>query len=123
MDSYWSNVFNLSNKRTNYINRLCCCCIASAVSDSLQHYELQPTLWTEAPLPAGILQARILEQVAVPSSRGPSPCRDGTCISYVSCVGRHIPYHWCHLGSPLMAYNPLIKVTVHTAMNKWKFLE
>ena len=66
MDSYWSNLFNLSNKRTNYINRLCCCCVASVVSDSLQHYELQPALWTERPLSSGIFQAGILEQAACP---------------------------------------------------------
>ena len=60
---------------------------------TLQHYELQPTLWTERPLSTGILQARILEQAAMPSSRGPSRRRDGTCISYVSCTGRQVPYH------------------------------
>ena len=35
----------------------------------------------------GILWARILEWVAVPSSRGSSQPRDGTDISYVSCIG------------------------------------
>ena len=33
----------------------------------------------------GILQARILEWVAMISSRGSSPSRDPTCISYISC--------------------------------------
>ena len=37
-----------------------------------------------------VSQARILEWVAVPSSRGSSWPRDGTCVSYVSCIGR--PY-------------------------------
>ena len=32
----------------------------------------------------GILQARILEQVAMPSSRGSSPPRDQTCISCIA---------------------------------------
>ena len=41
----------------------------------------------------GILQARILEWVAMPSSRGSSRRRDPTCISDVSCVGRWILYH------------------------------
>ena len=36
----------------------------------------------------GILQARILEWVAMPSSRGPSPPRDGTCLTCVSWIGR-----------------------------------
>ena len=41
----------------------------------------------------GILQARILEWVAMPSSRGSSPPRDRTRISYFSCIGRQVPYH------------------------------
>ena len=35
----------------------------------------------------GILQARILKLVAMPSSRGSSRSRDQTRISYVSCIG------------------------------------
>ena len=38
----------------------------------------------------GILQARILEWVATPSSRGSSPPRDRTHVSYVSCTGRWV---------------------------------
>ena len=41
----------------------------------------------------GILQARILEWVAVPSSRGSSRPRDQTLMSYVSCIGRGFLYH------------------------------
>ena len=41
----------------------------------------------------GILQARILEWVAMPSSRGSSPPRDWTCVSYISCIGRQVLYH------------------------------
>ena len=40
----------------------------------------------------GILQARILEWVAISSSRGSSWPRNRTCIS-VSCIGRWILYH------------------------------
>ena len=40
----------------------------------------------------GILQARILEWVAMPSSRGSSQPRDRTHISYISCIGRQILY-------------------------------
>ena len=36
----------------------------------------------------GILQARILEWVAMPSSRGSSQPWDRTCTSYVSCTDR-----------------------------------
>ena len=42
----------------------------------------------------GIFQARILEWVAMPSSRGPSHPRAQTCISCVSCIGKQILYHW-----------------------------
>ena len=40
----------------------------------------------------GILQARILEWVAMPSSRGSSQPRDWTHVSYVSCTGRWVLY-------------------------------
>ena len=41
----------------------------------------------------GILQARILEWVAISSYRGSAPPRDQTHISYVSCTGKQILYH------------------------------
>ena len=43
-----------------------------------------------------ILQARILEWVAMPFSRGSSRPRDPT---HVSCTGGQVLYHWSHLGS------------------------
>ena len=48
----------------------------------------------------GLLLARILEWVAMSSSRGSSRPRDRTQVSYVSSICRWILYHWCHLGSP-----------------------
>ena len=39
---------------------------------------------------SGILQARILEWLAIPSSRGSSQPRDRTHVSSVSCIGRWI---------------------------------
>ena len=47
-----------------------------------------------APLSMGILQARILEWVAMPSSRGSSQPRDRIHISYVSCIGRQLLQCW-----------------------------
>ena len=41
----------------------------------------------------GILQARILEWVAMPSFRGSYWPRDWTYISCVSCIGRQVLYH------------------------------
>ena len=40
----------------------------------------------------GILKARILEWVAMPSSRGSSPVKDRTQVFYVSCISRRILY-------------------------------
>ena len=47
----------------------------------------------------GILLARILEWVAMPSSRGSSWPRDQTGISCISYIGRWVLYQWCHLGN------------------------
>ena len=48
----------------------------------------------------GISQARILERVAISSSRGSSRPRDQTPNFYVSCIGRWVLYHQCHLRLP-----------------------
>ena len=71
----------------------------SVVSDSA-------TSWTVArqALSMRILQARILEWTAMPSSRGSSQPRDQTHVSYVSCTGRQVLYHWLHLESPVVLY-------------------
>ena len=42
----------------------------------------------------GILQARILEWVAISFSKGSSHARDRTCVSCIPCIGRRILYHW-----------------------------
>ena len=47
----------------------------------------------------GILQARTLEQVAIPFSRGPSQPRGRT---RASCLGRRILYHLSHQGNPTL---------------------
>ena len=44
----------------------------------------------------GILQARTLEWIAIPFSRGSSRPRDQT---WVSCIDRQILYHLTHQGS------------------------
>ena len=48
----------------------------------------------------GILQAGILEWVAVPSSRGSSPPRDGTQVSCIAGGIFFFFYHLSHQGSP-----------------------
>ena len=51
----------------------------------------------------GILQARTLDWVVMPSSMASSRPRDWTCVSYISCIGTRILYGWRHLGSPASA--------------------
>ena len=51
----------------------------------------------------GISQARILEGVAISSfisSRESSWPRNRACVSYVSCIGRQILYHWVTWEAP-----------------------
>ena len=49
----------------------------------------------------GIFQARILQWVGISFSGGSSRPKDRTHISYISCFGRRVLYHECHLGSLL----------------------
>ena len=56
----------------------------------------------------GLFQAKIREWIAISYSKGASWPRDRTHISYISCIGRQILFHWCHLGSledPLLEFN------------------
>ena len=70
------------------------------MSSSLQLNGLKPTRllcpWN--------FSGKILEWAAMPSSRVSSLPRDQTHVSYVSCIGRWILYHWHNLGSPRMKY-------------------
>ena len=53
----------------------------------ISHIQLFVTLWTlahQALLSMGILQARILEWAAMPSSRGSSQPRDWTQVSHIA---------------------------------------
>ena len=50
-------------------------------------------IYPESSSARGILQVRILEWIAMPSSRGSFQPRDLAYISCVSCID-----HWCHLG-------------------------
>ena len=76
---------------------------------SLQSRPPRATPWTvvrQAPLSMGILQARILEWVAISSSRGSSQPRDQTHISCVFFIGR-ILYRWATWA----AHDPLINIS------------
>ena len=76
----------LSNAYSNACYLLWAVCMLSCFScfqlcDPMDHSSPGSSVY-------GILQARILEWVAMPSCRGPSLLRDQTHISYVSCTGR-----------------------------------
>ena len=64
----------------------------------------------------GILQARTLQWVAMPSSRGSSWPRERTCISYVSCTGRQVLYHYRHLKTPNESHWRIWKI--HCCVNR-----
>ena len=71
------------------------------MSDSLQPHERCDPI-DYSPLGSsvhGIFQARILEWIAISSSRGSSQPRDQILASCVSHVGRQVLYHGRHLGS------------------------
>ena len=73
---------------------VCVCVSRSVVSNS-------PIPWAvahQAPRSMRILQARILEWVAMPSSRGYSQCRDQT---WVSCVAGRLFTIWATREAPL----------------------
>jgi len=69
----------------------------------------RPTLWDpmDCSPPGssvqGIFQARTLVWVAISFSRGSSWPRNWTHISCISCIGKRVLYHWCHLGSPYIS--------------------
>ena len=85
-------------------------CLGVGVNEGLQNFGQRcltpfffysttniPWLWAEGNplhltllLGPWVLQARILEWVAMPSSRGSSQPRDQSCVSYVSCTGRQV---------------------------------
>ena len=52
-----------------------------------------------------ILQVRILEWVAMASSRGSSQHRDGTPVSITPCIDGWVLYYWHDLGSPSEVYS------------------
>ena len=85
-----------SNHHTlNLLNVIYC----TAVLSHFSHVWLFVTPWTvpcQASPSMGFSKARILEWVAMPSSRGSSPLRDGTQVSYVSYIGRRV------LGKPML---------------------
>ena len=67
--------------------------VSRSVVSSLWPHGLKPTRLH------GIFQARILEWIAIPFSRGSSRPRDWSCVSCGPCIGRWILYILSHQGS------------------------
>ena len=67
-------------------------CVPAALLKFVRLRETPSTVARQAPV-RGILQTRILQWVAMPSSRASSRPRDQTCLSCISCIGRNVPYH------------------------------
>ena len=58
--------------------------------------QLFVTLWSiacQAPLSMGFSRQEYWSGIAMPSSGGSSRPRDGTRVSYVSCIGKRVLYH------------------------------
>ena len=116
---YWSGVplpspneqeVPLKEKACGIRRELACIAIPTSSHEGLhvsaKSLQKCPTLYNsmDCSLPDssdhGIPQARILEWVAMSSSRGSSQPRDQTHVSYISGIGRRVLYHWHHLGNP-----------------------
>ena len=86
-------VSSLSKKKSIYRCDMVLDCIAYACAKSLQPCPALCDPMDCSPPGSsdnGILQARILEWVAMPPSRAPSWPRNRTHISYVFCIGWHV---------------------------------
>ena len=88
------HIWRINTKRISiFYFMLCCACW-------LSHVQLFSTPWAvahQAPLSMEILQARILEWIAMPSSRGSSHPRDQT---QVSCTAGRFFTIWVTKGKP-----------------------
>ena len=70
----------------------------------------------------GILQARILDRVAMFFSRGSSQPRDQTCVFYVFCIGRWFLYHWIKAFRNTLCHK-IVCLPVNTSRYWWWTVE
>ena len=112
----WTNLSKMWSETSvrERISRVtgCACQVTSVMSDSCNPADHS----SPASSVRGSLQAPTLQWVAVPSSRGSSPPRDGTHVSYVSCNGRRVLYHRCHAGGPIQHHT--LSIMLKTAKAK-----
>ena len=76
----WTNRFILGPKLLTHFAVPCCCTRAQSCPSLCDPIDCSPP----GSSIHGILQTRVLEWVAMPSSRGSSQLRDGTCISCIT---------------------------------------
>ena len=82
--------------------RYVCACMLSCFSC----VQLFATLWTiahQALLSMGLTRQEYCSGLLCPPP-GIFPTKDQTHLSCVSCIGRQVLYHYCHLGSPISMY-------------------
>ena len=109
---------SFSTQYPNILQISQCTCMLSHFS----HVQLFVTLWTvahQAPLSVGILQARILKWVAMPSSRASPLPRGRTHIPQVFCIGRQVLYHQHPLGRPKYHNCYRVSKSCPTLCNPW----
>ena len=98
LGAQWSKIINIIKElffphQSSHAQQWHACVLACfSVSDSLQPYYLSPP----GSSVHGILQARLLDWVALFSSRGSSQPRDLNHVSDVSCIGRRVLNHQRH---------------------------
>ena len=91
--SSWENSISLTDITNHFLTTSCCCCwVAKSCLTLCDPTDCSPP----GSSVHGILQARILEWVAISFSRGSSRPRDWTCVSCLSCTGKQILYHLSH---------------------------
>ena len=89
-----SSLYTLNEKGLQYPRERLRLCMLSHVCDPIIYSPPGSSVH-------GIFQARILEWVAISSSREAFPPRDRTCISGTSCLVRWILYHCATWEAPL----------------------
>ena len=90
----------------------------ACVLSHFSHVWLFATLWTvarQAPLVHGILQARILECVAISYSKGSSWPKDWTHAFCIFWISRWIIYHWATWEAWLYTQCSIIEVIIYTS--------
>ena len=116
----------LTSNRNMEVTFLCfllicpCVCVigCSVVSDSFA------SPWTVAfqdPPSLGFFQARILDWIAMPSSRGCFQSREQTGFSHISCTGRWTVYHWATWKASTLILSPAPSSWLpFSNMSRWK---